>query len=75
MALGRGWGGGHGKHTRITVADQPALLPDYKTTWFWVGGFGGGVWGGGHDKHMRAAARFPEYEITWFWGVGVGGAW
>ena len=65
-----GVGGGHGKHTRSTAADQPALLPDYKTTWFWVGGFGGGL-------HMRSAAadqpaRFPEFKITWFWGVGGG---
>ena len=44
MALGRGWGGGHGKHTRSTAADQPALLPDYKVTWLWVGG--GGIGGG-----------------------------
>ena len=43
MALGGGNWGGHGKHTRSTAADQPALLPDYKVTWLWGGG-GGGAW-------------------------------
>ena len=33
-----GWVGGYDKHTRSTAADQPALLPDYKITWFWGGG-------------------------------------
>ena len=52
---------------------QPALLPDYKITWFW-----GGWVGGGHDKHTRSAAEdqpalLPDFKITWFWGGGVGG--
>ena len=41
-----GWVGGYDKHTRSTAADQPALLPDYKITWFWGGGWGG------HDFHL-----------------------
>ena len=43
MALGRGWGGGHDKHTRSTAAGQPAPLPDYKVTWLWGGGGGVGM--------------------------------
>ena len=43
--LWRGGGvwGVHGKHTRSTAADKPALLPDYKVTWLWGGGGGWGI--------------------------------
>ena len=47
---GDGWAGGEGgrvggydKHTRSTAAGQPALLPDYKITWFFFGGGWGGM--------------------------------
>ena len=63
-----GWGlGGHGKHTRSTAADQPALLPDYKIAWF-CGGGGGGL-GGGHDNELPHPSKFISF---WGWGVGWG---
>ena len=40
---GGAWVGGMSGKTRSTAADQPALLPDYKVTWFWGGGLGGGM--------------------------------
>ena len=75
MTWGRGGGGWgvHGKHTRSTAADQPALLPDYKVTWLW-----GGI-GGGHGKHTRSTAADQPvtsllfYRITKQHGSGGGG--
>ena len=62
------------KHTRSTAADQPAPLPDYKVTWLWGGGGGGGGW---YDKHTRSTAAdqpapLPDYKVTWLWGGGGG---
>ena len=72
MVLGGvGGGGGHDKHTRSAAADQPALLPDYKITWFWGGGGLGGVHGS--TPAQLLAALLPDYKITWFWGGEVGG--
>ena len=63
----------HGKHTRSTAADQPALLPDYKVAWLWGGGGGGG-----HGKPTRSTAAdqpalLPDYKTTWFWEKVFGG--
>ena len=63
-----GWVGGYDKRTRSTAADQPALLPDYKITWFW----GGGGWGGGHDKHTRSTAADAFFTPEAFTGPTFG---
>ena len=61
MVLGGGLGG-HDKHTRSTAADQPALLPDYKITWFW----------GGHDKHTRSTSADASFTPEAFTGPTFG---
>ena len=63
---GGGGVGGYDQHTRSTAADQPALLPDYKITWFW-----GGV-GGGHDKHTRSTAADASFTPEAFTGPTFG---
>ena len=53
---------------RSTAADQPALLPDYKITWFW----GGGGVRGGHDKHTRSTAADASFTPEAFTGPTFG---
>ena len=61
MALGRG---GHDKHARSTAADQPALLPEYKITWFW---------GGGMISTPAELLHPSKFIFFWGWGVVWGG--